>query len=77
VMTIAIRMANVGDDANFWRGRRLRLSRYPGGRTILPGSDVLRLDQIGGMDHVIAQLREVADSFNHPAAMARWGTRRP
>ncbi len=77
LMTVAVRMSNAGDDADFWTGRRLRLSRYPGGRSILPGSDVLRLDQIGGMDHVVAQLREVADSFNHPAAMARWGTRRP
>jgi transitional endoplasmic reticulum ATPase len=77
LMTVAVRMSNAGDDVDFWTGRRLRLSRYPGGRSILPGSDVLRLDQIGGMDHVVAQLREVADSFNHPAAMARWGTRRP
>lgn len=77
LLTVAVRMSNAGDDADFWAGRRLRLSRYPGGRSILPGFDVLRLDQIGGMDHVVAQLREVADSFNHPAAMARWGTRRP
>jgi transitional endoplasmic reticulum ATPase len=77
LMTVAVKMSNAGDDTAFWAGRRVRLSRYPGGRTILPGSDVLRLDQIGGMDHVVAQLREVADSFNHPAAMARWGTRRP
>ncbi|GIJ60956.1 ATP-binding protein [Virgisporangium aurantiacum] len=77
LLTVAVRMANAGDDTTFWTGRRLRLSRYPGGRSILPGSDVLRLDQIGGMDRVVAQLREVALSFNHPAAMARWGTRRP
>jgi transitional endoplasmic reticulum ATPase len=77
LLTVAVRMANAGDDTRFWTGRRLRLSRYPGGRSILPGSDVLRLDQIGGMDRVVAQLREVALSFNHPAAMARWGTRRP
>lgn len=77
LMTVAVRMANAGDDKDFWAGRRIRLSRYPGGRTILPGSDILSLDEIGGMDHVVAQLREVADSFNHPQAMARWGTRRP
>ncbi len=77
LLTVAVKMANAGDDPNFWAGRRITLSRYPGGRSTLRGSDVLSLDEIGGMDHVVAQLREVADSFNHPAAMARWGTRRP
>ncbi len=35
------------------------------------------LDQIGGLDAIVAQFREVATSFAHPAAMARWGARRP
>ncbi|WP_033337571.1 ATP-binding protein [Catenuloplanes japonicus] len=35
------------------------------------------LDQVGGLDHIVRQLREVAVSFNHPEAMARWGARRP
>ncbi|MDP9795299.1 transitional endoplasmic reticulum ATPase [Catenuloplanes nepalensis] len=35
------------------------------------------LDQVGGLDHIVSQLREVAVSFNHPEAMARWGARRP
>ena len=35
------------------------------------------LDQVGGLDHIVGQLREVAVSFNHPEAMARWGARRP
>jgi transitional endoplasmic reticulum ATPase len=35
------------------------------------------LDQVGGLDPIVAQFREVAVSFAHPEAMARWGARRP
>jgi len=35
------------------------------------------LDQVGGLDDVVATFREVATSFQHPQAMARWGARRP
>lgn len=35
------------------------------------------LDQIGGLDHTVEQLRQLALSFRHPQAMARWGARRP
>jgi transitional endoplasmic reticulum ATPase len=35
------------------------------------------LDQVGGLDDVVAQFREVALSFAHPDAMARWGAQRP
>ncbi|GAA1766738.1 ATP-binding protein [Luedemannella helvata] len=35
------------------------------------------LDQVGGLDAVVAQFREVALSFAHPEAMARWGAQRP
>jgi transitional endoplasmic reticulum ATPase len=35
------------------------------------------LDQIGGLDGVVAQFREIAVSFRHPEVMARWGARRP
>jgi transitional endoplasmic reticulum ATPase len=35
------------------------------------------LDQVGGLDEVVAQMRQIALSFLHPEAMARWGARRP
>jgi transitional endoplasmic reticulum ATPase len=39
--------------------------------------DVVSLDQVGGLEDVVAQFRDVAVSFRHPLAMARWGARRP
>ncbi|HEY2794376.1 MAG TPA: ATP-binding protein [Micromonosporaceae bacterium] len=41
-----------------------------------PDGDVT-LDQIGGLSEIVARLRQVAESFRHPEAMARWGARRP
>jgi transitional endoplasmic reticulum ATPase len=35
------------------------------------------LDQVGGLDNVVRELREIAVSFRHPDVMARWGARRP
>jgi transitional endoplasmic reticulum ATPase len=35
------------------------------------------LDQVGGLTDVVAELRQIAVSFRHPEAMARWGARRP
>lgn len=35
------------------------------------------LDQVGGLGEVVAELRQIAVSFQHPQAMARWGARRP
>jgi transitional endoplasmic reticulum ATPase len=35
------------------------------------------LDALGGLDDVVAQLRDIATSFRHPEAMAAWGARRP
>ncbi|GIJ43953.1 hypothetical protein Val02_08390 [Virgisporangium aliadipatigenens] len=40
-------------------------------------SEAVTLDQVGGLDPVVAQFREIAVSFKHPEAMARWGARRP
>ncbi|MER6595100.1 ATP-binding protein, partial [Micromonospora purpureochromogenes] len=42
-----------------------------------PGSAAVTLDQIGGLDEVVARFREIAVSFRHPQVMARWGARRP
>jgi transitional endoplasmic reticulum ATPase len=39
--------------------------------------DDVRLADLGGLEDVVAQLRDVADSFQHPEVMARWGARRP
>ena len=39
--------------------------------------DRVTLDQVGGLDDVVAAFRDIAVSFRHPAAMARWGARRP
>jgi transitional endoplasmic reticulum ATPase len=35
------------------------------------------LEQVGGLDDVVAAFRDIAVSFRHPEAMARWGARRP
>jgi transitional endoplasmic reticulum ATPase len=40
-------------------------------------AEAVTLDQVGGLDGVVAQFREVAVSFRHPQVMARWGARRP
>ena len=44
-----------------------------------PGLDdeEVSLDQVGGLGEVVAQFRQIAVSFRHPQAMARWGARRP
>lgn len=37
----------------------------------------ITLDQVGGLDDIVSGLRQIAVSFRHPEAMARWGARRP
>ncbi|MDG6104288.1 AAA family ATPase [Dactylosporangium aurantiacum] len=41
------------------------------------GSESVRLDDVGGLEDVVAQFRDVAVSFRHPEVMARWGATRP
>ncbi|MET7402634.1 ATP-binding protein [Dactylosporangium sp. NPDC005572] len=41
------------------------------------GSSGVRLDDVGGLEDVVAQFRDVAVSFRHPDVMARWGATRP
>ena len=41
------------------------------------GPNRVSLDQVGGLDDVVAQFRDIAVSFRNPAAMARWGAKRP
>ncbi|GAA1514989.1 hypothetical protein GCM10009827_032220 [Dactylosporangium maewongense] len=43
----------------------------------LTDSEAVRLDDVGGLDEVVAQFRDVAVSFRHPEVMARWGATRP
>jgi transitional endoplasmic reticulum ATPase len=51
--------------------------RSPGPSHVHAVPDRVTLDQVGGLDDVVAQFREIAVSFRHPQAMARWGARRP
>jgi transitional endoplasmic reticulum ATPase len=40
-------------------------------------TETVTLDQVGGLVDVVAEMRQIAVSFRHPEAMARWGARRP
>jgi transitional endoplasmic reticulum ATPase len=40
-------------------------------------TQTVTLDQVGGLAAIVAELRQIAVSFRHPEAMARWGARRP
>ena len=59
----------------------LRGRRYTVSREHLPAVPVttqsVTLDQVGGLTDVVTQMRQIALSFQHPEAMARWGARRP
>ncbi len=59
-------------------GRGYLLSRQRAGRSSdADGLENVDLDQVGGLPEVVAQFRQIAVSFRHPQAMARWGARRP
>ncbi|QLQ35423.1 ATP-binding protein [Micromonospora robiginosa] len=58
------------------RGRTYLVGRRPVA-VAAPRSETVTLDQVGGLADVVARFREVAVSFRHPQAMARWGARRP
>jgi transitional endoplasmic reticulum ATPase len=58
------------------RGRRYIVSRD--NTTRVPATtQTVTLDQVGGLADVVAEMRQIALSFRHPDAMARWGARRP
>ncbi|MBQ0895418.1 AAA family ATPase [Micromonospora sp. U56] len=59
------------------RGRAYTLGVRLEPATTPPGSAAVTLDQVGGLDEVVARFREIAVSFRHPQVMARWGARRP
>ncbi len=58
-------------------GRRLEGSYRLGVESPNAGSWHPTLEQVGGLDVVVAQFRDIAASFLHATAMAKWGARRP
>jgi transitional endoplasmic reticulum ATPase len=58
------------------RGKRYVVSRETMPRTPAT-TQTVTLDMVGGLSDVVAELRQIAVSFRHPDAMARWGARRP
>src|SRR4030095_5144502 len=63
-----------------WRqglpGRRYVISRDSMPK-VPSTTQTVTLDQVGGLAAIVAELRQIAVSFRHPEAMARWGARRP
>jgi transitional endoplasmic reticulum ATPase len=73
-------IAELADDAGHpaaLNGRRYVLARHPNRPRAKADSESVTLDDVGGLDDVVAQFREIAISFRHPQVMARWGARRP
>jgi len=73
-LVLAVLRDEVGAAALAGRGFVLTRHRRAGGTDRV--SDVT-LDQVGGLDEVVTQFRQIAVSFRHPQVMARWGARRP
>ena len=57
-------------------GRRYVVSRDNVTRTPAT-TQTVTLDMVGGLAEIVGELRQIAVSFRHPEAMARWGARRP
>ncbi|MET8154027.1 ATP-binding protein [Actinoplanes sp. NPDC049668] len=57
-------------------GRRYLVTRETIPR-VATTTQTVTLDQVGGLVELVAELRQIAVSFRHPEAMARWGARRP
>jgi transitional endoplasmic reticulum ATPase len=79
VLQMVRQLADDGPDAAVLQGSRYVLGRPPERRPakLVPPTAAVTLDQVGGLDEVVAQFREIAISFRHPDVMARWGARRP
>ncbi|MFC7531083.1 ATP-binding protein [Actinoplanes sp. GCM10030250] len=58
-------------------GRRFLISRDSPPPKAPVTTQTVTLDMVGGLADVVAELRQIAVSFRHPEAMARWGARRP
>lgn len=65
-----------GDDPQPLAGRHYVVAKESLPRTVTTTGEVT-LDQVGGLGEIVAQMRQIAVSFRHPEAMARWGARRP
>jgi transitional endoplasmic reticulum ATPase len=63
--------------ADTLRGRRFVFSREATPPPAPVTTQQVTLDMVGGLADVVAELRQIAVSFQHPEAMARWGARRP
>ncbi|GAA4586247.1 transitional endoplasmic reticulum ATPase [Actinoplanes octamycinicus] len=59
------------------RGRRYVFSREAAPPPAPVTTQEVTLDMVGGLAEIVAELRQIAVSFRHPEAMARWGARRP
>ncbi|GAB3254901.1 ATP-binding protein [Kineosporia babensis] len=70
-LLVALGIRRTGNE-RFLQGKAFRIAD-----SVAPAKDDVRLDDLGGLDAVVSQLRDVADSFRHPEVMARWGARRP
>ena len=57
-------------------GRRYVISRETVPKVPVT-TQTVTLDMVGGLTDLVAELRQIAVSFRHPEAMARWGARRP
>jgi transitional endoplasmic reticulum ATPase len=77
LLDVARGAADAGGDDLYFAGQELRVSRFAGDLTGAGGRPGVRLSHLAGLDDVVARLREVVDSFNHPEVMAKWGARRP
>jgi transitional endoplasmic reticulum ATPase len=58
-------------------GRRIVVSREAQPSRTPATTQTVTLDMVGGLADVVGELRQIAVSFRHPEAMARWGARRP
>ncbi|GAA2882872.1 hypothetical protein Acy02nite_05210 [Actinoplanes cyaneus] len=59
------------------RGRRYVFSREATPPPAPVTTQQVTLDMVGGLADLVGELRQIAVSFRHPEAMARWGARRP
>ncbi|HEX7744617.1 MAG TPA: ATP-binding protein, partial [Micromonosporaceae bacterium] len=78
-LLVVRQLAGDRPDPQMLRGRTYVLGgqrERPAAKAV-PPTAAMTLDQVGGLDEVVAQFREIAVSFRHPEVMARWGARRP
>ena len=78
VLQMVVELMGEGAGPDPLAGRRYVLQTDHVAPTAKPSTtQTVTLDQVGGLADVVAELRQIATSFRHPEAMARWGARRP